>query len=137
MNQSEALTRLETARVGRFATITAGGRPHIVPITFAMVEGRIVHMVDHKPKRSVELKRLANLRTDSHASLLVDHYQEDWARLWWIRVDGQAVVSDQGPEWESARQALTRKYPQYQTRPPEGPAVLMTIRNITSWAASE
>ncbi|MFZ0625012.1 MAG: TIGR03668 family PPOX class F420-dependent oxidoreductase [Acidimicrobiia bacterium] len=137
MNEPEALKRFEAERVARFATITETGRPHIVPITFAVVDDQIVHMVDHKPKQSSQLKRLANVRLNPHASLLADHYEDDWSRLWWVRVDGTAIVVSRGAEWESARVALAGKYHQYRERPPTGPAVLLTIERITYWEGSE
>lgn len=134
MERSEALQRLTSAPVGRLATITADGRPHIVPITFAVLDNAVVHMVDDKPKTRTDLVRLANLRANPQASLLVDHYEKDWRRLWWVRVDGTGAVHESGREWEKARSALVEKYSQYSGRPPMGPAVYLSVERVTGWA---
>jgi PPOX class probable F420-dependent enzyme len=124
--------RLATARVGRLATVTADGRPHVVPVCFALDAGRIYTAVDAKPKTTQALRRLENVRASGRASLLVDHYEEDWSRLWWVRVDGPAEVVDAGP----ALAALAGKYAQYRDSPPEGPAIAITPERWRSWIPS-
>jgi PPOX class probable F420-dependent enzyme len=124
--------RLAAARVGRLATVTADGRPHVVPVCFALAGGRIYTAVDAKPKSSRALKRLDNVRATGRASLLVDHYEEDWSRLWWVRVDGPAEVVDAG----AALGALTAKYPQYGEAPPDGPAGAIAPERWRSWIPS-
>jgi PPOX class probable F420-dependent enzyme len=122
--------RFEAARVARLATAGPDG-PHIVPIVFAVVGETIFHAVDHKPKRTTALKRLANLRVDPRASVLVDAYDEDWARLWWVRADG--VASILAPGHAEAIAALRAKYPQYADAPPAGPVVALAVRRWSSW----
>jgi PPOX class probable F420-dependent enzyme len=125
--------RLSAARVGRLATVTPIGRPHIVPVCFALHEGRLYTAVDAKPKATSALARLENVRATGRASLLVDHYEEDWTNLWWVRVDGVAEVvrSDRGLD------ALAAKYEQYRAVPPEGPLIAITPEQWRSWVASE
>src|SRR3954453_6020455 len=113
MNRFEAEQRFSRGRVARLATVGADGRPHLVPCTFALVDGRIVSVVDQKPKRTTALRRLANIRADARVSLLVDRYDEDWTRLWWVRADGDGVVVEDGRERDAALVALALKYPQY------------------------
>ena len=84
------MSRFASARVARLATVDAGGGPHVVPITFAVDGDVIWSAVDDKPKRSRELKRLANIRSNPAVSVLADHYDDDWTRLWWVRADGTA-----------------------------------------------
>ncbi len=86
------------ARIGRLATVTADGRPHVVPCCFAVIGATIVSAVDGKAKSTLALRRLENVRTNPHASLLVDHYSDDWSTLWWVRVDGPARVIEGGAE---------------------------------------
>jgi PPOX class probable F420-dependent enzyme len=105
-------------------------------VTFALAGDRIVHMIDHKPKSVLRLQRVVNIEANPRASLLVDHYNDDWARLWWVRVDGLAQVVEAGADWDLARASLTSKYHHYQDRPPQGPAVLMTIEKVTGWVGS-
>jgi PPOX class probable F420-dependent enzyme len=125
------------ARVGHLATVTPDGRAHVVPCCFALEEGRIWTAVDQKPKRSLRLQRLANVRANPWASLLVDHYEEDWARLWWVRVDGPAEVLEGGPERDWALAALAAKYAQYRDAPPEGPVIALTAERWRAWSAGE
>jgi PPOX class probable F420-dependent enzyme len=125
--------RLAQARVGRLATVTAEGRPHVVPVCFAVHEGRIYTAVDAKPKRSAALARLDNVRATGRASLLVDHYEEDWSRLWWVRADGTAEVI----ESDVAIDALAAKYDQYRAARPAGPVIAIAPDRWRSWIPFE
>ena len=136
MDRAEALTLLERSSVAHLATTRPDGGPHIVPITFALEADQIVHMIDHKPKSTTRLQRLVNIAANPRASLLVDHYNDDWARLWWVRVDGPARVIEEGAEWEAARASLAAKYHHYQDRPPQGPAVFIAMEKVTGWVGS-
>jgi PPOX class probable F420-dependent enzyme len=124
--------RLALARVGRLATVTAAGRPHVVPVCFALTGGRIVTAVDAKPKTTTALARLDNVRATGGASLLVDHYEEDWSRLWWVRVDGAAEVI----ESDAAIDALAAKYEQYRSARPAGPVIAIAPERWRSWVPS-
>jgi PPOX class probable F420-dependent enzyme len=122
--------RLAQARVGRLATVTADGRPHVVPVCFALAGGRIYTAVDTKPKSTRALQRLENVRATGRASLLVDHYEEDWSQLWWVRVDGAAEVINSG---DVALDALAAKYEQYRAARPPGPVIAITPERWRSW----
>jgi PPOX class probable F420-dependent enzyme len=128
--------RFGSARIARLATVDADGQPHLVPLCFALAEDRIVSVVDAKPKRSVNLRRLANIRAQSRVSVLVDEYDEDWTRLWWVRADGAARVVESGAEREQAVAVLTAKYPQYERQPPGGPVVEVTVDRWRGWSAT-
>lgn len=136
MKQAEAEQRFAQARVAHLATVHPTGRPHVVPCTFALVDGRIVSVVDGKPKRTTALQRLENIRAEPRVSVLVDRYDEDWLRLWWVRADGAARVVDEGPERDAAVEALTAKYPQYRVLRPPGPAVIVDVDLWTMWEAA-
>ena len=103
-------------------------------MTFAVVGRAIVHAVDHKPKTTRALARLEDLRRDPRASLLADHYDEDWSQLWWVRADGTARVLD-AAEAPEAIDALAEKYPQYAERRPDGPVVVLAVQRISGWEA--
>lgn len=124
-------------RVARLATVDPAGRPHIVPITFALIEDLIVTAVDEKPKRTRRLQRLENVRTNPLVTVLVDHYDEDWSRLWWVRVRGDAEVHEEGPERDRALEALAAKYAAYREQPPEGPAIAIIAEEWLGWSASD
>ena len=125
--------RVAHARVGRLATVTPAGRPHIVPVCFALHDGRIVTAVDAKPKATTELARLENVRATGRAGLLVDHYEEDWTRLWWVRVDGPAAVLED----DAAIDALVAKYDQYRAQRPAGQVIEIAPETWRSWIPSE
>jgi PPOX class probable F420-dependent enzyme len=123
---------LATARVARFATVAPDGRPMLVPVCFAIDGETIYHAVDHKPKTTRALARLRNVRAEPRASLLADHYEEDWSALWWVRADGTARIFEEAPE---AIDLLVERYPQYRERRPEGPVVALDVERISGWEA--
>lgn len=129
--------RIDGARVARLATIRPDGAPHVVPITFALDRDRdrLVTAVDHKPKSTTELQRLVNIEANPAVSVLVDHYEEDWQRLWWARADGTARVHREGEEREGAVDRLVTKYSQYRHQRPAGPAVAVAIESWNTWSA--
>lgn len=129
----DAESRFAAARVARLATADAAGTPHLVPVTFALEGGEVVFAVDHKPKRSTDLKRLRNIAANPAVSFLADGYDEDWTRLWWVRADGVARVLDSDP---TAVAALRAKYAQYRDRPPEGPVVRTRVTAWRAWSGS-
>jgi PPOX class probable F420-dependent enzyme len=135
MNEARCRALLGAARVGRLATVRPDGRPHVVVCCFAVEGDRLWTAVDRKPKSGRRLQRLENVRATPRASLLVDHYEEDWERLWWVRVDGAAEVLQAGKEEERAIAALTARYAQYAASPPGGPVIAMAIERISGWSA--
>jgi PPOX class probable F420-dependent enzyme len=136
MDEATMRRRVAAARVGRLATVTAGGGPHVVPCCFALDGARIVSAVDAKPKTSPALRRLANLRARPRAALLVDHYDEDWSPLWWVRVDGPGRVVEGGAERDQALDLLAAKYDQYARQRPPGAVVVIEVDGWRSWEAS-
>jgi PPOX class probable F420-dependent enzyme len=126
---------LTAARVGRLATVRPDGRPHVVPCCYAVSGSRVWTAVDRKPKSTTRLQRLANIGAHPWASLLVDHYDEDWSALWWVRVDGPAAVLSDGAERGEALAALAAKYAQYAAAPPDGPVVGLAVERVRGWAA--
>ena len=129
--------RLAEARVARLATAGPDGTPHVVPIAFALEGDTLYFAVDAKPKRTTDLKRLRNIAANPAVSVLVDHYEDHWDRLWWVRVDGTARVVEDTAESNRAGRLLAARYEQYRATPPPGPVVAITILRMTGWAASE
>jgi PPOX class probable F420-dependent enzyme len=128
--------RVEAARVGRLATVDAEGRPHLVPICFALDGETLYSAVDEKPKRSRRLKRLENVGAHPDVTVLVDHYEEDWSHLWWVRLRGKARVVEEGQEYERALSLLTEKYAQYEHERPRGPVIAIELEEWRSWSAA-
>ena len=127
---------LTEARVGRLATVDASGNPHVVPVCFVLDRDTVYWAVDHKPKASRRLGRLANLEANPVAQLVVDHYAEDWAELWWVRVSTEAQVLPPGVESERALDLLAAKYEQYRENRPAGPVVRLKVSRWSGWAAA-
>lgn len=124
--------RFGRARVAHLATVGEDGAPHLVPMVFVLT-GEVIHSaVDGKPKRHTALRRLANIAHEPRVSVLADHYDDDWNRLWWVRADGLARVLDSSP---AGLAALTAKYPQYVASPPPGPFLEITVQRWSGWSA--
>lgn len=130
LNPEESRSRLTNARVARLATITPNGKPHIVPVTFAMKESTLYIAVDHKPKTHKTLQRIKNIKANPAVSVLADHYAEDWTTLWWTRADGTATITED----ETPIDLLVAKYPQYQETRPHGPVIEVRIHHWTGWS---
>jgi PPOX class probable F420-dependent enzyme len=129
--------RVARERVARLATVDPDGRPHLVPITFALVGDSVYTAVDAKPKRSRTLRRIENARERPDVTVLVDHYEDDWTRLWWVRIRGQARVLDGGEEAERALAALAAKYQQYLQQPAGLPVLAVDVAEWRGWSAAD
>jgi PPOX class probable F420-dependent enzyme len=132
-------TFIRSHRVARLATITPDGRPHIVPVVYAYDGARVFIALDEKPKRvaPAQLQRARNIAANPNVALLIDDYDEDWARLAWVRLDGVAEVLASGKEQAQALRLLREKYAQHQPMQlEERPLIQMTIKLRTHWEAS-
>ncbi len=125
---------LEDERSGVLGTIARSGLPQLVPVCFALVEGDIAIAIDEKPKRGGTLARVRNIERDARATLLVDHYEERWERLAWLRLEGDAAVFERGEEWREALDALRRRYPRYRAMALEGlPLIRLRPTRVVGW----
>ncbi|MFN8164094.1 MAG: TIGR03668 family PPOX class F420-dependent oxidoreductase [Solirubrobacterales bacterium] len=134
MTAEEARERFATARVARLATADRSGRPHLVPIAFALAGDCVYSAVDAKPKRTTALRRLANVRENPAVALLADRYGDDWSTLWWVRADGSGRVLDPAePEAHRAVALLLDRYPRMR---PIGEVLAVDVDRWSGWAAS-
>lgn len=136
MDDTALLERMASARVARLGTVGIDGQPHLVPISFAIEDRRLFFAVDAKPKRTTELKRLRNIGAHPQVAVLVDHYEDDWTRLWWVRADGSGRVLEVGAESDHAIDLLVQRYAQYRRHRPAGPAVAVSIEHLSGWSAT-
>jgi PPOX class probable F420-dependent enzyme len=120
------------ARVARLATVDPDGRPHIVPICFALDGDTLYTAVDEKSKSTRRLRRLVNIEANPGVEVVVDHWDEDWSKLWWVRLGGEARIVEND---ERGLDLLQAKYPQYRDRPPAGPFIVVTILRRSVWQA--
>jgi len=123
------------ARVGRLGTVDPAGLVHLVPFCFALVGDTVWSAVDAKPKATLALARLANIRHHPVVTVLVDQYEEDWSALWWVRLRGSGRVFESGPARDAGLAALAGKYAQYRASPPEGAVIGVDVTEWRGWAA--
>jgi PPOX class probable F420-dependent enzyme len=133
MPDFDAEARFAQSPVARLATVGADGRPHLVPVVFAVHEQVIYTAVDAKPKTTQRLRRLTNIERNPQVSLLVDHYDQDWTQLWWVRADGEAAIHREGETVQAGREFLRTKYAQYQSVSLNGPVIAVNVRRWSSW----
>jgi PPOX class probable F420-dependent enzyme len=126
---------LRTAQVGRLGILDLEGAPRVLPVTFALAEGRIWSAVDRKPKRSGEPARLRFLRRDPRAALTVDRYSDDWDQLAWVQVLGRIEIVE-AKEGAAGLEALTEKYEPYRDEPPPGPLLALEPERFLWWRAA-
>lgn len=127
---------LETQRVARLATADAAGRPHVVPVCYALDDDTLYFTIDEKPKRAggARLKRLSNIGENPRVALVVDRYDEDWSRLGWVMVQGRAEVLETGDEHDRAQTRLRARYRQLRgMRIEHLPVVAIRIRRTIGW----
>ena len=133
MKSAEAKRLLADSKVARLATVTDEGRPHIVPVVFAIDGDTLYFAVDAKPKTTTNLKRLKNIAANPAVSVLVDHYEDDWTKLWWVRADGTARVVADAAEARRATELLANRYPQFRLA---GPVVAIHIDRVMGWSGA-
>jgi PPOX class probable F420-dependent enzyme len=136
MDSDDMRGRVAAARVARLATLGRDGAPHLVPFCFALSGDVLYSAVDHKRKRSSRLQRVDNVARDPRVGVLVDHYEEDWSKLWWVRLEGLARELESGAEANEALRLLTAKYGQYRDDPPSGPVLRIEVQCWSGWTAS-
>jgi PPOX class probable F420-dependent enzyme len=127
--------RVAKAPVGRLATVRPGGRPHIVPVTFFLDGDEIASAIDHKRKTTTDLERLRNIEANPVVSVLIDHYEAEWSRLWWVRADGDARIVTSGKRRERAVAGLVEKYAPYRETAPQGSVIVIAVSRWSSWTA--
>jgi PPOX class probable F420-dependent enzyme len=81
------------------------------------------------------LARLKNIKETPQVALLVDQYDEDWTRLWYVLVRGEADLVSAAAEHKGAIQRLRAKYPQYDADmlADDAPVLRITPVRITAW----
>ncbi len=135
MDADAARARFAAARVATLATADRNGRPHVVPVVFAVAGDTIYTVTDAKRKRTTALRRLENVRENPAVALLVDHYDDsDWDALWWVRADGDGRVLD--PEDAEARRAialLAQRYPQQRAL---GSVLAIDVTRWSGWTST-
>lgn len=140
MGESRAEALIHRARVGRLATASPQAEPHVVPICFAYDGTAFYSVLDAKPKRVApeQLARVRNIRANPRVALLIDEYDDDWSRLQYVLVLGEAELLFSGEEHERALALLQEKYPPYRAMELQGaPVIRIRPRRLIFWSATE
>ena len=136
MAESDAVVAMfAESPVAMLATVGADGAPHLVPVVFAVHDDVVYTAVDAKRKSTQRLRRLANIEANPTVSMLVDHYDDDWTQLWWVRADGIAAIHYSGEEMAAGYALLRKKYLQYKRIALDGPVVTVDVQRWASWQA--
>lgn len=127
--------RLARARHGVLATVHPTRGVDAVPVVFAVADNgqgpRIFLPVDTvKPKRSTRLQRVANIKADPRCVFLVDHYDDDWSQLWWVRVHAVATWSE-----DEVAPGLAALFPQYGTPGALVGTITLLPTEVRGWSA--
>ncbi|MBJ7387797.1 MAG: TIGR03668 family PPOX class F420-dependent oxidoreductase [Mycolicibacterium sp.] len=133
--QTDLPRRFAAAPVAVLTTVRPDGAPHVVPVVFAVHDDVVFTAVDAKRKSTQRLRRLANIEAEPRVSMLVDHYDEDWSQLWWVRADGTATVHEAGEEMAYGYGLLRAKYSQYDRIALDGPVVTVAVHRWSGWHA--
>ena len=129
-------TRIKARRIAHLATSDPQGMPHLIPICFVFDGDHFYSVLDQKPKRTpvTQLKRVRNILSNPNVAVVLDHYEEDWNRLWYVLVRGSAQLIREGEEHRRATLMLREKYPQYlEMDIDDSPVIKITPEGITSW----
>ncbi len=127
---------VKSARVGHLASASRDGRPHVVPVCFALIEERVYVGLDSKPKSvdHLRLRRVRNILENPRVSFLVDRYSEDWTRLGWVLMSGRAGLVESTAERAEAIHVLRGKYEQYaDLLPDEAPVLRIGVERTSAW----
>ncbi len=127
---------MAAARIGHLATADEAGAPHVIPVCFVLDDDVIYSVLDQKPKRTSlnRLRRVRNILANPQVSLVVDHYEETWDRLWYILVLGRAELLVEGEERVRAIGLLRQKYDQYQTMDiAANPVIKIVTHGTVAW----
>jgi PPOX class probable F420-dependent enzyme len=105
-------------------------------VCFAIEERTLYITIDEKPKRvpSPALKRLRKITDNPAVAVIVDRYDEDWARLGWVMLRGHAEILSEGTEHHDAQALLRSRYPQLRAMQLAiYPVIAVRIERTTSW----
>ena len=119
-------------RIGHLATADVSGIPSVVPVCFALENDTLYTALDDKPKRTRRPRRVRDLEANPHVAFIADRYDEEWSRLGWVMIRGEAHTLESSKEFESGCELLRRRYPQYATMT-LSPLVVIRILAVRSW----
>jgi len=140
LNEPAVRDFIASARIGHLATVSGAGEPHNIPLCFWFDGLRFYFVIDEKPKRKsgTGIKRMRNIAENSRVALVIDHYDEDWSRLAYVLIQGDARIVEDDAEYALAIQHLRHKYAQYHTMDltqKKNPAIRIEPQRVHAWGA--
>ena len=110
INDTYLKTIIDKATVARLATVDSECKPHLIPVVFVFDNDCYFIPIDEKTKRSKpeNLKRIKNIQQNPNVALLIDEYNEDWRKLYFIMIQGNASIIG-GKELEQNEHGIIRK----------------------------
>ena len=130
----QASRLIRSARIAHLATADASGQPHVIPICFVFDGERFYSSIDEKPKQTIELKRIRNIKNNRSVALIIDHYEENWRSIGYVLVFGTAGILTRGIAHGRAVKLLKGKYPQYKAMAIERrPLIRISPRRVRIW----
>ena len=142
MNISPAVEEfIERARVARLATVDFASKPHLVPVVFVFVANHFFIPVDEKRKtaKPEKLKRIKNIKDNPNVALLIDNYSEDWTKLAFVMIQGQASIASKTQGNTPLREAYKKlmiKYLQYEKVGVGEMCIILAPKKVASWSNS-
>jgi PPOX class probable F420-dependent enzyme len=104
MTDAEIQTFLAEERVVTCATVGPGGRPHLMPLWYVLVDGRITGWTFGKSQKVRNLERLPQ------ATLQVEAGRDQYAQLRGVMLECDVEVVRDESRVEEIGVALTRRY---------------------------
>jgi len=113
------LSFLKAHELCRLATASKKGKPHVVPVIYALDGEDIVIAVDYKTRK------LANLMENPEAALVVDEYRPNGG----LMVEGRCEIYERGKEYLRLLQILFDRFDYYRKNPwGEGESPILKIK---------
>lgn len=133
LDEDACWERLGAFGHGVLGTVHPARGVDAVPVVFVRDGDRLIVPIDTvKSKSGSRLQRLVNLEADHRCVLLLEHYEDDWSRLWWVRAHGRAV---EATPTEANRAALGGGFAAYAAPASVTSVIVLTIEALTGWAA--
>ncbi|MCH7940396.1 MAG: TIGR03668 family PPOX class F420-dependent oxidoreductase [Thaumarchaeota archaeon] len=130
-------TLIKSSKVARLATVDQKSCPYVVPVVFVFHENSFFIPLDEKVKtvNARKLKRVKNIEKNPNVTLLIDKYQNDWKKLFFLMIHGKATVIDgkNSKLMDKIHKLLISKYPQYKKTGIGNSCITINPTKVTFW----
>ena len=97
-------------KVARMATVDSKGSPLVVPVCYGFDGKYIFTPLDKKPKlvSVYKLKRVRNILDNPQVSLVIDRYDDNWEKLYYLIIQGSADILENGLVYKKSLKILNK-----------------------------